>query len=522
MDNKQQSPGVRIRISARRGNGDAERCFGVFKAWAALHPGADVLRTGPLGYEDLEPLVLIEKPEAPEIWYARVTEDKAAALAAGWLGGDDPMPELALGVSGDDAFRDIPTLNSLPLFRLQERVALRNCGLYDPESVVSYLTVSGGLEGLKSALRMTATVVLEHIGRIGAREKDWKAFGDRSDGTKVLVITAFNNDAEARMARLLLESDPFGVLEGLLIAAYAVGASRAILAIPAGTGEIRSVLDSALTQLREQLEANGAVLEAGFNCGIELREIPISLVINDKTALLRCLEGLQAIPALPGNDGDMFGGAPALVTAIEALAALPPILQRDNGGAAAAGTKILTLSGELPHPYTVEVPLGTTIGALVFDIGGASDVKAVQLGGPTGVWLGPDAFNKPVSRGAATEAGADFGISLLNIASSSADAVELAEKQLRFLRGESCGKCVFCREGTLHLHELLVGFLRGTCLGHDLKLMEEVGLKMRSNCLCALGTAAADSVLSIIKLFRPEFEAQLGRNAGDLPRTQAL
>jgi len=505
-----------IRVSAHLENREAERCFKVLEDWAAARPDRTLVRTGPMGYGDLEPLVIVGKPGAPAVWYHNMTIEKAGALAVGWLDGDDPMAELALGVDGDKAFRGIPPLSALPLFKLQKRLALRRCGFVDPARIDG-IAGSGGYRGLLSALRMSPEEVLGILGAAGLRERDgaggavfpaWSAF--RASGShKVLVCRAIDHDIDAHLARLLLESNPHGVLEGLLVAAYAVGAPKAILAVPANMGSIRPLLDTALAGMRAYLDTCGAALEAGFNCAAEVREVPAALVMNDKTALLRCLEGYQAIPTPNAPEGDTLGGAAVLVTGIETLAAIPPLLQTEKGFSAHAGTKVLTLAGAVEHPYTIEVPLGAPLSELVRDIGGAADVKAVQLGGPASVWSGPGFLEKTICDETAGEAGAALGLSLLNVASGTMDAVETAERQMCFLRGQSCGKCVFCREGTLHLHQLLEEILGGSGGDDSLSLMTTLGLKMRSNCLCALGRTAANPVLSSLELFRPEFEGAL-------------
>jgi NADH-quinone oxidoreductase subunit F len=504
-----QPGGVRISVSAQPGHLEAERCFEILSAWAS-EKQAEAVRAGSMGYYDLEPVVLIGKPGCPSVFYAGVTGETAERLIRDYLEGGDPRPELALGVSGGEAFRGIPALGTLPLFALQKRAALARCGLVEPEDINDYITSSGGYAGFKKALAMTHAEVVCTLELSGLLKWDGnpvhtalRAFSESGGAGKTLVCRAFDGDIEAHAARVLLEGDPQVVLEGLLIAAYAANAQKAVVAVPEGVGTIRPGLDRAAAQMREHFEIHP---ESGFECDIEVREVPNALYMREKTALLRCLEGLQAIPALPGGDGALLGGSPALVLDAETLARIAAVLR--SGDSTAAGTKILTLTGDVPHAYTVEVPDGTRLGDIVRDIGGASDIKAVQLGGPAGSWYGPDVLDKTVGE-AIREAGADLGFSLVRVAAGGRCMAETAAEQARFLRGQSCGKCVFCREGTLHLSQLLDELVRGEGRPDDPGLIEELGNCMRSGCVCAFGRAASNPITSALALFREEFEYRL-------------
>ena len=513
--------GVRVRVSARLGDGKSESVAEVFRSYSAGGEQLETVLTGSMGYYDLEPFVIVEKPNAPAICYANVTDDIAAGICERWLNGDDPMPEVALCTLSGDGYEAIKPQTALPLFQIQRRVATRRCGFTNPLSIKNCIEEFDGYAGFKQAAQITPDSILDRVNKTALPELDghgepvfpkWKAFQSIAGGEKTIVCTALDNDVEARIARLLLEGDPHGTLEGLLITALAVGASHAVIAVPADTGRIYPVLENALSEMREFGLPGKEILESGFDCDISIREVPRALVSYEKTALLNCLEGLQPIPSLSGKSGDMLFGNPALVTGIETLANLPQILlsgsgsPTDNGLPGITGTKLMTLSGGICHAYTLELPFGVSIATTVRDIGGAERVKAVQFGGLTSVFFNTDAMEKPINYETAKEAGSDFGLSLINVVPESVCAVETAEEIMRILHDESCGKCVFCREGTLHLRQMLSDVINGRNEDRDFELMTEIGLQMKSGCICALGLTAANPVLSALALFRSDFE----------------
>ena len=495
---------ISIRVSARFGCREAEQVADVFSGWAADNHHAVVVRSGSMGYYDLEPFVIIEKPDAPTVCYAGVMADEAKRLAESLLSGDT-IPELAFGTfSGESC------LSEIPLFNIQRRVATRRCGFTDPWSIDSCIAEFGGYRGFIKALQIAPDEVLERVKLPDLTESPgsdkpvypiWKAFSEKKDTEKTIICKAIDNDIDAHTAILLLEGDPHGVLEGLLIAAYALGASRAILAVPAGTGCIYPILQNALSNMNDR-GLNGNIPESAVHINISIREVPCSPVLSVDSALLRCLEGLDAVPALPEKDGYRLDGAPALIMNVETIANLAPSLLDENElpsgikGFHNTGTKILTLAGDVSHAYSVEVPVGAKIGDIIMSIGCAADVRAFQFGGPTSVFFGSGEMEKSVSNETAGQAGAEFGLSLLNVVSGSSSIMEKLEELTQFLHGVSCGKCVFCREGLLHLNQLLRDYNMGRSVDGDIELAEKIGRLMRSNCICDIGATAANPVLS--------------------------
>ena len=509
--------GIRVRVSARLGDGNAESVAGVFVEYLAAEEQTKTVLTGSMGYYDLEPFVIVEKPNAPAICYTGVTENRAADICERWLSGDDPIPEAAFCTLSGEGYKGIEPYGALPIFRLQRRAVSRRCGFTDPWAIENTISEFEGYAGLKQALNMKPGDILEIISNVALLSRDgwgesvfseWNAFQSISGVEKTIVCSGFDNDIETRIPRLLLEGDPHGIIEGALIAAFAVGASNVVIAVPADTGKILPVLENAISELQQSGFPGNSFPEPGFSCDISIREVPRALISCEKTALLSCLNGLQLTPSLPGKSGDILWGNPALLIGVETLASLPPVLLggSDFSVSPITGTKLLTLSGGVRHEYTLELPFDISIGTVVREIGEAGNVKAIQVGGLTGVFLNADALDKKIRFETAKEAGADFGLSVINVVPDSACMVKVTEDIMRILHNESCGKCVFCREGTLHLRQMLSDVINRRSDDKDFELMTEICRQMASGCICTLGLTAANPVISSLLLFRPDYE----------------
>ena len=516
--------GIRVRISARLGDAAAERIAGAFRGWSSGGGQAQVLMTGSMGCYDLEPIIIIDKPGAETICFTGAADEAAALIRDGWLSGNDAMPGLALGTLSEKEYQSIKPLSRQPLFRVQRRVATWRCGLVDPWSIGNAIADFEGYAGYINALQMTPDEILEAVNKSGLLERDgrgepvyakWKAFSSIEHNDKVIVCTAFDNDIEARAAQMLLEGDPHGVMEGLLIAAYALGVRQVIIAVPAGTGQVRQVLERALVQMKEYGIYGGNGPEAGYQCGIELREKPRALIAAEKTALLNSLCGLQAIPSLPGPE--MLCGNPAIVTGIETIANLAALLRLEpmtyNGASLfkdeEQGAKLMTPTGDTCQSCTMEIPFGTPIRDIIHALNGPETVKAIQFGGVTSAFFGADALEKTVTYETASAAGAGLGMSLINVVRDGACAVETTEGLLRFIHEQACGKCVFCREGVLHLLQTHDDIISGRAIYSEFSLMEEIALQMKSGCICDIGKTAANPVLSGLRIFGADYEHHL-------------
>jgi NADH:ubiquinone oxidoreductase subunit F (NADH-binding) len=506
---------IRILVAAANDNPAADASMAILTDWAGtVREKVKITRTGSFGYDDLEPMIMIEKPGQLPASYARITDAVAPELLRDVLGGGKARPDWALIMDG-------------PVFGLEKRIALRNCGLVDPENIFDYIAGRHGYLGLAKALGLTPKGVIEAIRRSGLRNrvgsgdaaaKTWETVFSNQTSEKIVVCSALDSAPESRKTRLLVEGDPHSVLEGLLIASYAVGAAQAVIVIPEKCGFIKARLETALAQMRENGLVGAQILASKFHCGIEVKETRLTMTAGEATALLRFLEGRQALPYLREDEETAFRihEKAALVTDIETLANVSAIFQQSAewfagvGSAGNAGTKVITLAGAIRHPYTVEVPYGTTLGSVIREIGGGTPdgnaLKAVRFGGATSAYFNLDDLNKPIDYETAGQAGVLRGADTLEVIADPACAVEMTERLMALLHEQSCGKCLLCREGTLHLAHIMKDIAAGQGTAKELDLLEELGERMKTGAICSFGKSAANSVLSSLKLFAADFD----------------
>jgi NADH-quinone oxidoreductase subunit F len=443
-------------------------------------------------------------------------------------------------------------------------VALRNCGRVDPGSLDDYLAGRAGYSGLERALKLGPEGVIAELESAGLRGRGgagyptaqkWRACREAEGGEKFAVCNALDADPHARTARLLLGGDPHSVLEGLLIGAYTVGAARGFVCVNAEYTEEIAAVEQALEQMRARGLLGDDIRGSGFACDFEVRALAGSLVAGEETALIRALEGRQPLPYLrfdyPAVNG--LHNKPTLVNSAETLANVSAILQEETSVARAGvlesgGTKIVTVTGAVSQESTVEIPLGTTIGALleavVGDEAGAAQgvapgasaaglgIKAVQFGGPVGAFFAGASLATPIAYEDLEAAGSVMGSATLRVfggapggaldkdasngvlaeggapgSSGALCAVELARNALAYLHEESCGICTACREGTLQLAEMLDDLVESRAKPEDRDLMLELCEHMHTGSICGLGKNAANPLLSLLQLFSDDFDA---------------
>jgi NADH-quinone oxidoreductase subunit F len=486
-----------------------------------------IITAGSFGYYDIEPIVLIKKPGNPYILYKNADPEIVPELIDGYIEKNNPRPDLAFCSIGPERIEHIPFAYDLPLFDLQHRVVLRNCGYLDPENINHYI-LSGGYAGLSNVLKMNQPDAIEEIKKSGLRGRGgagyptadkWRACLEKADKEKYVICNAADSDPGAFTAGLLLTSDPYSVLEGILICAYAVGGSECILFIDSEYEHAKNIINTALVRMKEYGLLGINILDSNFNCEIEIRESEISLVSGEETALLRCLEDKQAMPYLrpPYPETNGLFGKPIVINNIETFANITAIFQYGHekisgiGTENSKGTKIISLSGNGFQKYTIEVPFGTSFRTIVerlAAIAGAGNIKAVQFGGPTGSYfpgydpdiaLDYEAINERSVMGSGT----------LELINDKVCAVEMAMKKISYLHEQSCGKCVFCREGTLQMSNILEDIHKGNGRVQDIDLLNEIGEHMKTGCICGLGRTAPNPVLSSIGLFRDEYELHI-------------
>lgn len=404
------------------------------------------------------------------------------------------------GSIGKGRIEGIPELFELPVFGPQVRIALRNCGFINPENINHYIA-RGGYSGLAGALKTTPVEVIAEVCKSGLRERGgaglptgtgWSFYRDAPGSEKYLICKAAGDDPEAYIGRLLLEGDPHAVLEGMLIGAYATGAARGRVCINAEDTLAAERLKTALKQMEDYGLLGDNILGSGFSFQIEVSE-DIS-GIEGKPAVINNMETLANVSAILQNGADWFAG---------------------YGAGQSRGTKVFALSGKVVRPGIIEVPLGTTLRRMINEIGGGisggRDLKAVLIGGPVGGCLPAGALDLPVDYENLAAEGAVLGSGGIMVADNDTCVVDLAKNCLSFTRSESCGKCVFCREGTWQLLAILTEITEGKGKPEDIDLLMELGEGVKSGAGCDLGRTAPNPVLTTIRHFREEYEAHVKR-----------
>lgn len=517
----------------------AGRVFAAIKDELARR-GAEALLVpvGCLGFCSREPLVSLLLPGRPRYIYAGLDErtgrEFAAALACGV-----PYRENVLGVETEDRLittrRTIPLGNrpaGLPLleenafFQKQVKIVNRNCGYIDPGNLAEYVA-RGGYRALARALAMEPAEIIAEIDRSGLRGRGgagypagakWAQVRETAADLRYVVCNANEGDPGVYVNRSLLESDPQSVLEGMIIGAYAVGASQGIIYLRADAGLALEILEHALAQARAYGFLGENILGSGFTFDLEIIPAPEAYVGGEETALIAALERGPAEPRpkppFPAQQG--LWGKPTCINNVETWANVPVIISRGAawyarlGTRTSKGTKVFSLIGEVSNKGLVEVPMGTPVGEIVSGIGGgapdARKLKAVQVGGPGGGFL-PLELGMGLALGYEEFAGAGLMVSGgILVLDEGTCLVETARLLLTFFQEESCGKCVPCREGTELALSILTRIARGEAAAAELDELAEVCLAVKESSLCGLGQMAGHPVLSLLEHFRREFE----------------
>jgi NADH-quinone oxidoreductase subunit F len=491
---------VRIYVGSRAADSKAADSVRLFQN--AIHQGnlpARVIRTGSFGCYDLEPIVRVERPDLDPIFYINVIPERIADL----------IDDLHKGQKGIH-------ISEVPLISFQKRIALRNCGWIDPEDIDHFICHGQGYSGLANALRMNPPDLLADLipfalrGRGGqgcSKLDQWKLFVKSDSAEKYLICNAVDSDPRSLASKLLLDSDPHSVLEGLLISAFAIGATRCLIYIEEGS-EAAGRLSKALDQARAYKLLGSNILDSQFCLDIQIKETPASLLSGHRIELSRCAEEKQPqphmLPTCP--DTSDFMGKAVLFVNPETMSSLSAVLM--DGKKDDMATKVVTLSGSIDHKWTVEVPHGMTIRSIIERLGGVSagkTIKAAQLGGPSGPFMAPDALDLRVGCDMEEESRSSIGSGTIDVLDADSSIVDRAKQVMAYIQTQSCGKCVFCREGCLQMLTILEDISENRRHPQDLDLLAELGEEMRTACLCEFGRSAPNPVLSSIRLFREEF-----------------
>jgi NADH-quinone oxidoreductase subunit F len=416
--------------------------------------------------------------------------------------------------------------------RCEEAIALRNCGEIDPEDIGSYMG-RGGYSGLKKAVTMTPEDVIKEIkaaglkGRGGAgfsTAEKWAACLRQDSKRKYVICNAAEGDPEVYIAKVILEEDPHSVLEGLVIAGYACGASNGFIYINHGYVKAIERVRAGIKRMKEENLLGEKILGTGFCFDIEVFEGAGAFIAGEETALLNSMEGKRGStsirPPYPSESG--LRGRPTAINNVETLSHAGAILEKGAawyagiGTKDSKGTKVFVVSGDVANPGLIEVPLGTSLRKVIEGIAGGvaggKRLKAVQVGGPTGGFVTEAGLDLLLDYETLKAAGHIMGSGGLYVVDEGACAVDLARKRLSYLEGESCGKCVFCREGTLQFALMLTDISEGRGRAEDIEVLEEFGEGMKEGAFCAFGKTAANPVLTTIKAFKDEYVEHIGNH----------
>ena len=486
-----------------------------------------VVRTGCFGLCALGP-VMIVYPEGT--FYSRVKIEDVPEIVEEHLYKGRVVDRLVYREHEGNENVEVPSLQETGFYKTQLRVALRNCGLINPEEIDEYIAMDGYAALGKVLTEMTPEDIIQVMKDSGLRGRGgggfptgmkWEFAARNKVPQKYVVCNADEGDPGAFMDRSVLEGDPHAVLEAMAIAGYAIGANKGYIYVRAEYPIAVQRLDIAIKQAREYGLLGENIFDSGFSFDIETRLGAGAFVCGEETALLTSIEGNRgepkAKPPFPANKG--LYGQPTIINNVETLANIPQIILKgaewfsSMGTEKSKGTKVFALGGKIVNTGLVEIPLGTTLREIIFDIGGGipggKKFKAAQTGGPSGGCIPAEHLDTPIDYDNLTRIGSMMGSGGLIVMDETTCMVDVARFFLDFTVDESCGKCTPCRIGTRRLLEMLDKITEGKATLEDLDKMEELCHYIKNNAMCALGQTAPNPVLSTLKYFREEYEAHV-------------
>ncbi len=492
----------------------------------------ELKQTGCMGMCYNEVQVEVSSPQGEHVFYGRVTPDKVDRIIEEHLIGGQPVAEWV-----------IPGEEIDNLLAKQKRIVLRNCGMIDPESIDDYLAADGYKAIEKVLGSMSPQQVIDEVTKSGLRGRGgagfptgvkW-GFARKSPGNqKYIICNADEGDPGAFMDRSVLESDPHSILEGMLIAGYAIGASEGYIYVRAEYPLAIQRLEIALAQARERGFIGEDILGSNFEFDIKIRQGAGAFVCGEETALIMSIEGKRGMPRFrppfPAQSG--LWEKPTNINNVETFANVAWIIlngadaYNKYGTEKSKGTKVFALAGKVARGGLVEVPMGITLREIVFDIGGGTssglEFKAIQIGGPSGGIIPASLADTPVDYDSVTKTGAIMGSGGLIVMDEAACMIDIAKFFLDFTQNESCGKCTFCRIGTRRMLEILERISEGNGREGDVELLEELAESVKRASLCGLGQTAPNPILTTIRYFRDEYEAHIVEKRCPAKKCRAL
>ncbi len=479
----------------------------------------DLIKVGCIGSCYCEPTVQVNAPGHAPVYYGYVDPESARRIILEHIVNHEIVRDKVVQMSFNHT-------DPMGAKKRQFRIALRNCGNLDPEDIRQYIAFDG-YEALSDILSSkTPQQVIEILKQSGLRGRGgggfptgikWQATYDQKNPEKYMICNADEGDPGAYMDRSVLEGDPHSVLEGMTIGGYATGANHGIVYLRAEYPLAIERLTNAIKQAREYGFLGRDIFGSGFDFDIEIRLGAGAFVCGEETALIHSVEGKRGEPTkkppYPSQEG--YHGKPTTVNNVETLANIPEIINKgadwfsNIGVGRSKGTKVFALVGKVKHVGLVEVPMGTTLREIIYDIGGGisgdKEFKAVQTGGPSGGVISREYLDTPIEYESLRALGTMMGSGGMIVMDEDNCMVDIAKFYLKFTMDESCGKCTPCRIGTKRLYELLDGITTGKAGQNVLDQLDSLGNNIRYSALCGLGQTAPNPVLSTMKYFQEEY-----------------
>ncbi len=502
---------------------------------------AEVVETGSTGYCTMEPVMEVQMPGKTRVAFRQVTGDKVPFLLDGVF--NNMIPDVqVLGQHRNpslEVWKDVPFIDELPFFSIQLRNLLRNWGRISPLSIEEYIATGGYRSYLKTIRSYTHDEVCDIVERSGLQGrggggfltgKKWKVAHTVIADQRYLLCNADESDPGGFANRAMIESDPHRLIEGVMIAAYAIGTSKAFIYIRNDYNTAISRLEEAIRQARDYGLLGHDVFGSGFNIEIAVRKGPGAFVCGEETAMISSIEGKRGMPRpkppYPAVSG-LFG-KPTVVNNVETLSNVPAIFEngpdwfRSIGSESARGTKVLVLSGRIVNQGIIEVPLGTVVKDIIFGAGegipGKKGFKAIQIGGPSGGFLTGENIDTPYDFESLEAEGVYMGSGGMVVLDEGCCIIDTVRYFMDFIQKESCGKCIPCREGTRRMLEVYENITRRPVdeNGHTtlerfkgVMQLESLAEVIRDTSLCGLGQKAPNPVISSLRYFRNDYEEHI-------------
>lgn len=490
-----------------------------------LQEEVSVVQTGCNGFCGQGPLMVV-LPD--NIFYGWLTLDDIPHLVEEHFLKGRPVEKLMFTPPEEE--KVLPMLSEIPFFEKQLLVVLRNKGIVDPEKIDDYIARDGYMAMEKILTSMSPEDVIDEVSKSGLRGRGgagfptgrkWAIARQQAKTPKYLIANCDEGDPGAYMDRSLIESDPHSVIEGMFIAAYAIGSSNGFIYIRTEYQLAIKRMKNAITQARECGLLNENVLDSGFDFDIEIREGSGAFVCGEETSLIHSIEGdipePRQRPPFPAQSG--LWGCPTVINNVETLANLPVIITRGAewyssiGTETSKGTKIFSLVGKINNTGLIEVPMGINLRDVIYDIGGGipdgKEFKAVQTGGPSGGCIPASLVDSPIDYESLQKAGSMMGSGGMIVMDEDTCVVDVSKFFIQFTNDESCGKCMACRDGSGALLEVLTRISDGDGRNGDTEFLEELGKAVKDASMCGLGQTLPNPVLSTLRYFKDEYDAHI-------------